>query len=109
MKVFFSLNLSLEETDINEGRQYRFSLSAFCCCGTYAPKCVAEIKSDINSGSGPEKVQRTPSSFGKQDLGWGSSVPLCFNRKKNPLYFIPHMGLIAVFKIFQLLCHVRLC
>lgn len=25
------------------------------------------------------------------------------------LHFIPHMGLIAVFKIFQLLCHVRLC
>lgn len=92
MKVFFSLNLSLEETDINEGRQYRFSLSAFCCCGTYAPKCVAEIKSDINSGSGPEKVQRTPSSFGKQDLGWGSSVPLCFNRKKKTTLFHPTYG-----------------
>lgn len=68
------------------------------------------LRSDklLTVGLDQKKAKEFSHHLESKTLGGGYSIPLYFSREKN-LHFIPHMGLIAVFKIFQLLCHVRLC
>lgn len=61
----------------------------------------------INSGSGPERPKDSVIIW--KASSWVGVVVFLFILAGKKVHFIPHMGLIAVFKIFQLLCHVRLC